>query len=254
MELNLTNKTVLLTGASGGIGGRIALQFAQSGARLALHYYSNPEAVKQLQDKLSGDGHQSFRSDLRDPSEAASLCRAVIAAFGKIDILINNAGVYQHHPLENSTYEDWQKAWNKTLMTNLFGPANLIYCVAREMIKASGGKIINVSSRGAFRGEPEAPAYGASKAGLNAMSQSLAQALAPHNIFVYVVAPGFVDTAMARPHMTGKRRAAVIQQSPLGRVADPDEVARTILFLAADGTDFLTGSIVDINGASYLRS
>ncbi len=254
MDFDLTNKTVLLTGASGGIGGRTALQFAQSGARLALHYYSNPEAIKQLQDELSGDGHQAFQSDLQDPSEVASLCQDVIAAFGKIDILINNAGIYQHHPLENSTYEAWQKAWNKTLGTNLFGPANLTYCVAREMIKAGGGKIINVSSRGAFRGEPEAPAYGASKAGLNAMSQSLAQALAPHNVFVYVIAPGFVETAMARPYMTGERKAEVTQQSPLGRVAKPEEVARAVLFLAADGTDFLTGSIIDINGASYLRS
>jgi NAD(P)-dependent dehydrogenase (short-subunit alcohol dehydrogenase family) len=254
MKLDLTSKTVLLTGASGGIGHQIARQFAASGAQLALHYHSNHKVVNQLQNELPGDNHQSFQADLQSPAAVAELSQAVLSIFGRIDVLINNAGVYQHHPLEDSSYENWQKFWKKTLDTNLFGPANLTYCVAREMIKAGGGKIINVSSRGAFRGEPEAPAYGASKAGLNAMSQSLAQALAPKNIFVYVVAPGFVETAMARPYMTGDRRAAVLRQSPLGRVASPEEVARTILFLAADSTDFLTGSIIDVNGASYLRS
>jgi NAD(P)-dependent dehydrogenase (short-subunit alcohol dehydrogenase family) len=122
------------------------------------------------------------------------------------------------------------------------------------MISQGGGQIVNVSSRGAFRGEPDAPAYGASKAGLNAMSQSLAKALAPHNIYVYVVAPGWVETDMAAESMSGPAGDQVRAQSPLNRIATPDEVARTILFLASEGTEFLTGCIVDINGASYLRS
>jgi len=122
------------------------------------------------------------------------------------------------------------------------------------MIKQGSGKIVNISSRGAFRGEPAAPAYGASKAGLNAMGQSLAIALAPHNIFVYTIAPGFVETAMARPHLTGKRKNEILNQSPIGRVAKPEEIAKTVVFLASEGTDFLTGCIIDVNGASYLRS
>jgi NAD(P)-dependent dehydrogenase (short-subunit alcohol dehydrogenase family) len=122
------------------------------------------------------------------------------------------------------------------------------------MRNTGGGKIINISSRGAFRGEPEAPAYGASKAGLNAMGQSLSQALADENIFIYTIAPGFVETAMARPHLTADGKNSIINQSPLGRVAMPEEVARTVLFVASEGTDFLTGGIIDVNGASYLRS
>ena len=122
------------------------------------------------------------------------------------------------------------------------------------MIKQGGGRIVNVSSRGAFRGEPEAPAYGASKAGLNQMSQSLAKALAPHNIFVGVVAPGFVETEMAKTKLEGESGVQIRSQSPLNRVAMPDEVARAVLFLAAPGTEFMTGAIVDVNGASYLRS
>ena len=122
------------------------------------------------------------------------------------------------------------------------------------MMDHGGRRIVNVSSRGAFRGEPEAPAYGASKAGLNAMSQSMAKALAPHNIFVYGVAPGFVETEMAEFVLSGPEGDAVRRESPLGRVARPDEVARAVLFLASEGTDFMTGCILDVNGASYLRS
>jgi NAD(P)-dependent dehydrogenase (short-subunit alcohol dehydrogenase family) len=158
------------------------------------------------------------------------------------------------HPMAGVSYEEWQEAWRRTLDTNLIGPAYVTYQVAQQMIKQGGGRIVNISSRGAFRGEPDAPAYGASKAGLNAMSQSLAQALAPHNVFVYVVAPGFVDTERVAFKVHGPEGEAIRNQSPLKRVAKPEEVARTVLFLASEGTDFLTGCIVDVNGASYLRS
>ena len=122
------------------------------------------------------------------------------------------------------------------------------------MMKSGSGKIINITSRGAFRGEPNAPAYGASKAGLNAFSQSMAQALAPHNIFVYAVAPGFVETDMSASLLCGPKGDAIRAQSPLNRVARSEEVARVVLFLATEGTDYLTGCIIDVNGASYLRT
>src|SRR5215216_4274561 len=122
------------------------------------------------------------------------------------------------------------------------------------MMKRGGGRIVNVSSRGAFRGDPETPAYGASKTALNAMSLSMAQALAPYGVFFYVVAPGFVETGMAAPLLSGPTEDSIRAQSPLGRVADPEEVARTVAFLASEAPDFMTGAIVDLNGASYLRS
>jgi NAD(P)-dependent dehydrogenase (short-subunit alcohol dehydrogenase family) len=122
------------------------------------------------------------------------------------------------------------------------------------MKERGGGKIVNVSSRGAFRGEPDAPAYGASKAGLNALSQSMAMALAPYNIFVYVVAPGYVETEMSASYLSGPEGDAIRRESPLGRVASPEEVAGAVVFLASEGTDYLTGCILDISGASYLRS
>ena len=116
---------------------------------------------------------------------------------GQIDVLVNNAGIFEKHRLADVSFEEWSEAWDRTLAINLLGPANITYWVAHHMIGRGSGRIVNISSRGAFRGEPEAPAYGASKAALNAMSQSLAQALAPHGIFVSVVAPGWVDTDMA---------------------------------------------------------
>jgi 3-oxoacyl-[acyl-carrier protein] reductase len=124
-----------------------------------------------------------------------------------------------------------------------------------ERVELSGKvALVTGSSRGAFRGEPETPAYGASKAGLNAMSQSLAQALAPHGVFFYVVAPGFVETDMADYLLRGPEGEGIRSQSPLGRVATPEEIARTVAFLATEAPDFMTGAIVDVNGASYLRS
>jgi 3-oxoacyl-[acyl-carrier protein] reductase len=178
----------------------------------------------------------------------------VVNQMGSLDILVNNAGGGADHLIAEATFEQWQTVWKTTLDTNLIGPANISYCVAQHMIKNGGGRIINVSSRGAFRGEPTKPAYGASKAGLNSLSQSLAVALAPYNIFVGAVAPGFVDTELAAEKLNGPDGDSIRNQSPLGRVARPEDVANAVLFLASDGAEFSTGTIIDVNGASYLRS
>ena len=252
--MNFENKVVLITGASRGIGRVIAQQFAECGARVALNYQSNQAAAEETLQSLAGDGHTLIRADIGNPDEARELVETTVSRMGRLDILINNAAIYEFHPIDQVSYEAWQQSWQKTIAINLLGAANVMYHAAQQMIRQGGGRIVNVSSRGAFRGEPQAPAYGASKAGLNAMSQSLAQALAPHNVFVYVVAPGFVETDMAAELLDGPEGDGIRNQSPLRRVARPDEVARTVLFLASEGIDYLTGCIVDINGASYLRS
>ncbi len=254
MDNNMKEQVVLITGASGGIGSVTAAQFADTGAKVILHYNSQQEKAENLCTKLKGTGHITIGGDLTNPNDINNIVEQVISTYGRIDVLVNNAGAYSEHPIENVSFDDWQTAWKKTININLMGPANLTFLVAKEMIKQCSGKIINISSRGAFRGEPTAPAYGASKAGLNAMGQSLAIALAPHNIFVYTIAPGFVETAMARPYLTGARKKEILSQSPVGRVAKPEEIAKTAVFLASEGTDFLTGCIIDVNGASYLRS
>ena len=248
--MNFDHQVVLITGAARGIGRAIAQQFAQHGATVALHYHSNQSDAATTLAALPGAGHALFQSDIRNPAATQQLVQSVVTQYGRLDVLVNNTGIYMDHPIADSTFEDWQAAWRDTIDTNLIGTANVTYWAVQQMIAQGGGRIVNISSRGAFRGEPTAPAYGASKAAMNAMSQSLAQALAPHNVFVYAVAPGFVETE----RVAYKLNDDIRQQSPLNRVAHPEEVAKTVLFLASEGTDFLTGCIVDVNGASYLRS
>lgn len=252
--LDFTGQVALITGASRGIGRAIAEQFAQQGARVAVHYHANRAAAEQTLSMLPGSGHFIVQADMSDPVAVSRMIDEVIAAAGRIDVLVNNAGIYEEHPIDVVDYDGWQAGWRNVLDANLVGPANACYCAAQHMIRQGYGRIVNVSSRGAFRGEPTSPAYGASKAGLNAMSQSLALRLAPHGVFVGVVAPGWVETDMARETLDGPGGDSVRNQSPLGRVATPAEVAYAVLFLASPGAEFMTGAIVDVNGASYLRS
>jgi NAD(P)-dependent dehydrogenase (short-subunit alcohol dehydrogenase family) len=247
-------RVALVTGATGGIGRATCRSLAEAGIRVLVHYRRDSAAAERLCDALPGGGHAIVQGDLARPNGAARLAQAALRVADRIDVLVNNAGLYEEHPLTEVDFDTWQAAWRRTLALNLLAPADLCWCIGRHMVEQGGGRIINVSSRGAFRGEPTAPAYGASKAGLNALSQSLAQALAPHGVFVYVVAPGFVETEMVTDMLRGKRGAAIRAQSPLNRVARPAEVAHAIAFLAQGETEYLTGAIVDVNGASYLRS
>jgi NAD(P)-dependent dehydrogenase (short-subunit alcohol dehydrogenase family) len=252
--MNFEGKTVLITGASRGIGKAAALAFAKAGAHVAIHFNQQREAAEQVRASLAGSGHILTQTDVADSQAVEQMVALTITQLGQIDILVNNAGIYEEHPLVETNYQDWQTAWQRTIGANLIGAANVAYCAAQHMIKRRSGRIINVTSRGAFRGEPTATAYGASKAGLNSFSQSLALHLAPYNIFVTAVAPGWVETDMAHDALTGPQGQAILNQSPLKRVARPEEVAYTILFLASEGAEFLTGDIIDVNGASYLRS
>ena len=249
-----SGRTVLVTGGSGGIGRAVCRRFADRGARVWVHYHRGTGAAEETLNQLTGDGHASIRADLCQPDEVKAMVDRVGAESGGIDVLVNNAGIFEPHPPLEVDFETWCDAWQRTLGTNLLGAAHASYCAARHMAAAGGGRIVNVSSRGAFRGEPESPAYGASKAGLNALSQSLAKALAPHGIFVFAVAPGFVETAMAREHLTGERAEEIRRQSPLGRVATTEDVAYWVLCLADPAASFATGAIIDVNGASYLRT
>lgn len=251
--MDFSGKTVLVTGASGSIGQAIVRRFADDGARVAVHYHSGREAAEELISTLAGSGHIAVGADIGDGASVQRMVEHVVETFGRLDILVNNAGIDIGHPVAEVDYDEWQRAWRKVLDVNLIGTANASYCAARHMIKQGGGRIVNVSSRGAYRGEPEHTSYGASKAGMSALSQSLAKELAPHKIYVTAVAPGWVEGGMARQALEGPDAEAVRQQSPVGRVALPEEVAYTIAFLASNGAEFLTGGVVDINGASYLR-
>ncbi|MDX1442931.1 MAG: SDR family NAD(P)-dependent oxidoreductase [Gammaproteobacteria bacterium] len=259
MQHRFEDKRVLVTGASRGIGRAIAERLASEGARVCVHYGHDEEAAQKVLDGLAGQQEDSTRhclglADLTDPIAVRELAKRAIQELGGVDVLVNNAGVFFDHPIDQQDYEEWQESWARTFGVNLFGPANLIHQIVPHMIEAGGGRIINISSRGAFRGEPVSPAYGASKAGLNSLSQSLAVALAPHHIQVMGVAPGFVETEMTEHMLEGESGDAIRAQSPMNRVAKPEEVAATVAWLASAEAEFVSGTIIDVNGASYLRS
>jgi NAD(P)-dependent dehydrogenase (short-subunit alcohol dehydrogenase family) len=243
-----------VTGASRGIGAAIATSLADAGGTIAVHYGRRQEAAESVLAGLAGDGHITLGADLADPGCAADCIDRVVALAGGLDILVNNAGIFEAHPPATTSRDAWLDRWQKTLAVNLVSPAALCQAAAVPMAERGGGRIINIGSRGAFRGEPDCPAYGASKAGLHAMSQSLAVALAPQNIHVFAVAPGFVETDMAASLLDSERGDAIRQQSPLNRVAKPEEVGDIVAYLATTEATYLTGGIVDLNGASYLRS
>jgi NAD(P)-dependent dehydrogenase (short-subunit alcohol dehydrogenase family) len=248
------SRRVLVTGSSRGIGRAIARAFAEQGDRVAVHYVRSEDRARAVVDELPGDGHVVVQADLADAEAVRRMVDSAAEQLGGLDVLVNNAAIFHAHPPLTTSWEDWQAAWDLTLRTNLLGPAHAVFVAIPHLIEAGGGAIVNVSSRGAFRGEPDTPAYGASKAGLNSFGQSLALVLAPHGITVGTVAPGFVQTEMAREVLDGPGGDAVRAQSPYGRVAKPEEVASAVLWLASPGAAFSTGTIIDVNGASYLRS
>jgi 3-oxoacyl-[acyl-carrier protein] reductase len=252
----------LVTGASRGIGRVIALQLSQRGVCVAIHYRNNQHAAEECLASLAGSGHAIFNADLSDPAATVLLWQRVVERLGAVDVLVNNAGLYVEHSPLRVDYENWTSAWRQTLSTNLVAPASLSLLAAQSMAARTDprddafgrGRIVNISSRGAFRGEPDAPAYGASKAGLNALSQSLAKALAPRAIYVYCVAPGWVETEMATSHLEGPDGPAILAQHPLGRVNRTDEIANAAVYCALDAPAAMTGCVIDVNGASYLRT
>ncbi len=252
--MNFSNQKVLVTGGSRGIGRAVSLAFADAGAKIAILYRDNEAAANATLSRLPGDGHIAIAADVADADAVERGVARVLDGLGGIDILVNNAGIGIYHRIAEDSYAHWRDAWRKTLDANLLGPANLCFCVAQHMIAAGGGRIVNITSRGAFRGEPLKPAYGASKAALNSLSQSLAVALAPHKIFVGAVAPGFVNTELTADRLSSPEGEEIRAQSPFNRVAEPEEVAHAVLFLASQGAEFSTGTIIDVNGASYLRT
>ncbi len=247
------SRAVLVTGASRGIGRAVAQAFARQGDRVAVHHRDSEALAREVLAGLPGDGHTVVRADLADADAVRLMVETAVASLGGLDVVVNNAGIYVWHPVTEVSYEQWQQTWRDTLAVNLTGAANLTWCAVQHM-KGTGGRIVNVSSRGAFRGEPRHPAYGASKAGLNAFGQSMARALAPFGISVATVAPGYVETEMAAADLDSPRGDEIRGQSPFNRVATPEEIAAAVVYLASDEAEWASGAILDLNGASYLRS
>jgi 3-oxoacyl-[acyl-carrier protein] reductase len=261
-----------VTGGSRGIGAAIAQAFAAQGDRVAVHYREAADAAAAVRDGLPGDGHVIVQADMADAEAVRAMVDSAAGRLGGLDVLVNNAGIYADHPVLATTYEEWQAAWRETLDVNLVGAANATWCAVRHMNGRGGrpgpvgrgrpggrsgpvgrGNIVNVGSRGAYRGEPVHPAYGASKAGLHAFGQSLAVALAPHGIAVASVAPGYVQTDMTSEELATPAGDVIRGQSPFGRVATPEEIAAAVVYLASPEAAWASGAVLDLNGASYLR-
>ncbi len=250
---------VLVTGASGGIGSAIARRFAEAGDRVAVHYATDHDGAEETLRTMPGGGHAIISGDIGDERVAAQVVASAIEQLGSVDVLVCNAAVAPSadnpHKIGEVSYAEWSAIFRRMIDVNLLGAANLSWAVARHLIERKApGAIVNVGSRGAFRGEPEYPAYAASKAGLHALGQSLAVALAPHAISVTSVAPGFIATPRQSTKLAGPEGDALRAQSPFGRVGTPDEIAAAVFWLASPEAAWSSGAILDANGASYLRS
>ncbi|MFJ3901812.1 SDR family NAD(P)-dependent oxidoreductase [Streptomyces sp. NPDC090025] len=256
MNLPSHGRSVLVSGASRGLGRAVARAFAANGDRVAVHYGSRADEAAATLAALDGDGHVLVSGDVSDPARAARIVDEAAAGLGgRVDVLVNNAAVNLPHPPADTPYDEWVTLWQRHVSVNLLGTAYLSHLVAGRMITAgTPGRIVNIGSRGAFRGEPDHPAYGATKAAVHALGQSLAVALAPHGIAVASVAPGFFATERVAPRLDGPEGAAIRAQSPFGRVAAPEEIAAAVLWLASPEAEWASGTVLDLNGASHLRT
>jgi NAD(P)-dependent dehydrogenase (short-subunit alcohol dehydrogenase family) len=249
--LDLTGKIVLITGASRGIGAETARRMAAAGAQVIVNYHSSDAAAGEVVREI-GERAMAMRADVADPNAVKQLIDDIVDRFGRIDILVNNAAVFEYNPFDGDDYDAWQRDWRRTFDLNVFAAANAAWLAMRAMRRSGGGKIINVASRAAWRGETEFADYGASKAALVNLTRSIARACAKDNIVASCVAPGFIETEMAKPELM-KHYEEIVNQIPLRRVGSVDDVAGVILFLASPMGDYLNGVTIDINGGSWFQ-
>jgi 3-oxoacyl-[acyl-carrier protein] reductase len=252
VDLDLTGRVALITGASRGIGRETALRMAAAGAKVGVNYFRSRSEAQEVVGHIGEEKSMAIAADLSDPSQTAAMTDAVIDRFGRIDILVNNAATFDMNTFDRDDYLAWQGGWRRTFDLNVFGAANAAFLAMRSMRKHGGGKIINVASRAAFRGETEFPDYGASKAALVNLTRSIARACARDNIVASCVAPGFIETEMARSELEA-HRDEILNQIPLRRVGSVGDVAAVILFLASPLADYLNGVTIDVNGGSWFH-
>ncbi len=228
----------MVTGTSRGIGKAIAA--ALSNHRVVGH--------------SSRGGTNEIAADLSLPDAADSLWQQALDQLdGRIDILVNNAGIFENAPAAMPA-DEWRAAWQRMMQINLFAAADLCRLAVLHFQQQGGGRIVNIASRAAYRGDsPEHWHYAASKAGMIGMTKTMARGFAAQNILIFAVAPGFVMTGMADDYLETRGGKELLRDIPLGKVASPHEVAETVRWLAVDAPASATGSVIDVNGASYVR-
>ena len=247
-------KTALVTGASRGIGRAIAVQLAEDGFRVGVHYNANATAAAETRRLMAGDGHCLLPVDLSDQDAPEVLARQALDALGgRVDVLVHNAGVYEASPLFGTvSLADWRGALRRQMQVNFWAGADLAYLLAPAMAGAGWGRIVQIASRAGIRGEARHVGYGASKAAQINLVRSLAMELGPAGIGCFAVAPGWTETDMATDALA-ERGEQIRAAIPLGRVATPQDVAGLVGFLVTPAADYLSGNTVDVNGASYLH-
>jgi NAD(P)-dependent dehydrogenase (short-subunit alcohol dehydrogenase family) len=244
-------KVVLVTGAQQGIGRAMALEFAKAGANVAVNWLDDEAAATRVADGVAATGRRALlvRADVARLDAVEAMVAAVERGLGPIDILINNAGIFPRVPFLDMTERDW----DSVLDINLKGSCFCAQAVAKAMVAAGRpGSIINLTSGAAFRGSPRGVHYCASKGGVLSMTRQMALELAPHRIRVNAIAPGLTDTAQPRYGSSEEEIAASGRAIPLGRMAEPDEIAQAAVFLASDAAGFITGQCMHVNGGGYL--
>lgn len=243
----LTDKTVLITGASRGVGKETARACAKAGAKVILHFNVNQDAAIKLAKEIDAIG--CIAADLSQKGAADRLWLQAKNMAGKVDALVNNAGVYRETPLHNA--QSWDRNWTEQVQVNVMAPCELMRNAINDW-GSGGGAIVNIASRAAYRGDgPDHAGYAASKAALVAASKTLARAHAHNNALIYTLTPGWIETDMAPSRV--EARAAAVAEIPLGRVAQPQEIATMAAFLLSGQCGSATGSVIDINGASFMR-
>lgn len=249
--IDLAGRVVLITGAGGGIGSATARTIVQAGGTPLLHDISS-EATASLLAELGAAAH-ALSADLGDPVATDRLWSRALAVHGRIDVLINNAGIYPAAPL-HEPLADWLGVWDRSLAVNLVAPAVLCRAAVTTFAQAGGGIIVNLASRAAFRGEdPDYWHYAAAKAGIVAMTRTIARHYGRDGVTAFAVAPGYVDTAFNEVFAREVGVEVAAADTGLGEVAEPQDIANVLVFLASGMARHATGTTIDVNGASYIR-
>lgn len=245
MTLDFAGKNVLVTGGTRGIGRSIVEAFARAGARVAFTFRSSPEQAEALRQELAGYGAEAmaFQVDAASFDDAQKTVDAVIAAWGSLDVLVNNAGITRDGLMIRMSEDDW----DAVLTTNLKSVFNYAKAAYRPMMKQRAGKIVNISSVVGVMGNAGQANYAASKAGIIGFSKSLAKELGRRGVTVNVVAPGYVDTDMTA-ELPEKAREELTNQIPVGRTARPEEIASAVLFLSSSLAEYITGQVLLVDG------
>lgn len=252
MNISFKNKVVLVTGGSRGIGAAVVDRLGASGATIAIHANSNLKTAEELAKKFENNA-KAFKADLANSTAAVQLYNEVIETYGKLDVLINNAGVAISSPADGAEVQ-WISDWHQTLNVNLLAAAILCKQALPGFKRQGGGIIINISSRAAHRGDTsDYLAYAASKGGMESLTKSLARAYGKENIIVFGVAPGFTRTDMAQDFIDAYGENYVVDDLALSELTEPKDIAQMVTFLASGLAKHATGTTIDINAGSYVR-